>query len=148
MHSNVPSNPPPPPFSLSHVYHKHIWMFLLNIELVFHLWKRSIERCLILHSFKTFNAEANFGQSTRMQDFRKPSKPCCVGIHWIALWVLSDEYPYAGVSVIFKDFLHHFALSKLATSSMRVKYSYLKWVTMVQQWLLLPYNSIGKENQA
>ena len=31
------------------------------------------------------NAEATFDQSTRMQNLWKPSKPCHVGIHWIAL---------------------------------------------------------------
>ena len=58
------------------------------------------------------------------KDFRKPSKPCYVGIHLIALakcWVLLDEYPCARVSVIFQGFLHHFVLAKLATSSIRVK---------------------------
>ena len=30
-------------------------------------------------------AEANFVQSTRIQRFWKTSKPCHVGIHWIAL---------------------------------------------------------------
>ena len=34
--------------------------------------------------------------------------------------VLSDEYPYARVSVIFQGFLHHFVLAKLASSSIRV----------------------------
>ena len=35
--------------------------------------------------------------------------------------VLSDEYPYARVSVISQLFLHHFVLAKLATSSIGVK---------------------------
>ena len=35
-------------------------------------------------------------------------------------WVLSDEYPFAWVSVIFQLFLHYFILAKLATSSIRV----------------------------
>ena len=35
-------------------------------------------------------------------------------------WVLSDEYPFARVSVI-SVFLHHFELVKLATSSISVK---------------------------
>ena len=48
---------------------------------------------------------------------RNPSKPCHVGIHWVALALL-DEYPCARVSVIV--FLHHFVMAKLATSSMRV----------------------------
>ena len=35
--------------------------------------------------------------------------------------VLSDEYPFARVSVIFQLFSHYFVLIKLATSSIRVK---------------------------
>ena len=62
------------------------------------------------------------------KDFWKSSKPCHVGIHLdSSLRVLSDEYPFAWFSVIFKFFLHYFVLVKLATSSIRVKeimYSY------------------------
>ena len=36
-------------------------------------------------------------------------------------WVLSDEYPFTMVSVIFRMFLYLFVLTKLATSSLRVK---------------------------
>ena len=56
------------------------------------------------------------------KDFWKSSKPCHVGFHLIdsSHWVLSDEYPYARVPVIFQGFLHHFVLAKLATSSIRV----------------------------
>ena len=43
--------------------------------------------------------------------------------------MLSFEYPFARVSVIFKHFLHHFVLAKLATSSIRVKLSLTQvWV--------------------
>ena len=54
-------------------------------------------------------------KAQRRKDFGKPSKPCHVGIHWIALTVffqLSTHLP--GV-------LHHFVLAKLAISSIRVK---------------------------
>ena len=51
--------------------------------------------------FNLFNAEATFVQSARTQRFKKKSsKPCHVGIHWIAL----AEYPFARVSVIFQVF--------------------------------------------
>ena len=36
--------------------------------------------------------------------FEKTSKACHVGIHWIALTVYLDEYPYAKVSVVFRFF--------------------------------------------
>ena len=53
--------------------------------------------------------------------FRKPSKPCHVGIHWKTHRDLSNEYPCARVSIIFQGFLYHFVLAKLATTSIRVK---------------------------
>ena len=38
------------------------------------------------HSYlNPYNAEATFVQNTSRQRFLKPSKPCHVGIHWIAL---------------------------------------------------------------
>ena len=54
--------------------------------------------------------------------FRKPLKPCHVGIHWKAL----AEYFHMsticqGFGHFLKVFLHHFVLAKLATSSIRVK---------------------------
>ena len=41
----------------------------------------------------------------------------------LVMLVLSEEYPYARVSVDFQLFLHHFVMTKLATSSIRVKNS-------------------------
>ena len=40
--------------------------------------------------------------------------------------MFSDEYPYAGVSVIFQFFLHRFVSVKLATSIIRVKANHNK----------------------
>ena len=55
------------------------------------------------------------------KDFWKSSKPCHVGIHWIAL----NEYPRMRTHVpgfqSFSEFFHHLGLAKLATSSIRVK---------------------------
>ena len=73
------------------------------------------------------NAETTFVQSTRMQHFLK-------NIQTLSCWysldssrlVLSDEYPYARVSVIFQFFLHNFGLTKLATSSIRVKHDWMR----------------------
>ena len=54
------------------------------------------------------------------KDFLKPSKPCHVGIHWIAF----ADYSQMGTQVpgflSFFSFLVHFVLAKLATSSIRV----------------------------
>ena len=50
-------------------------------------------------------AKVIFIQSTGLKDFRKPSKPCNAGIHWIVLTeVLSDECPCARVSLTFQVF--------------------------------------------
>ena len=71
--------------------------------------------------FNPYNAKAyNFHLKHKdANDISKSSKPCHVGIHWKSShWVLSDEDPYAMVSVIFQGFfLHNFVLAKLATSS-------------------------------
>ena len=69
-----------------------------------------------------FNAEATFVQRTRAQRFfRKPSKPCHVGIHWIAFDECSQMSTHgARVLFISQGFLNHFVLAKLPTSSIRV----------------------------
>ena len=60
------------------------------------------------------NAEATFVHSSRTQRFlRKPSNPCHVGIHWIALAECSQ------MSTHMPGFLY-FVLAKLAISSIRV----------------------------
>ena len=70
------------------------------------------------------NSEATFVQKIRGKNFRKTSKPCQVGMHEIAPAdrVLSDEYPYRQGFSHLSDFLHHFALANLATSSRRVNH--------------------------
>ena len=67
------------------------------------------------------NAESTFVQSTRMQNLWKASKPCHVGIHWIALHEYSQMSTYMPGFQSFFRFLHHFVLAKLANSSIRVK---------------------------
>ena len=53
-------------------------------------------------------------------DFCKPSQPCYVGIHWIALAEYSQMSTHVPRFQSFFRFLHHFLLGKLATSSIRV----------------------------
>ena len=67
------------------------------------------------------NAEATFVQSTRKQTFlwNIETLSCWYSLE-SSYWVLSDEYPCASDSVIFLDFVPHFVLAKLATSSIRV----------------------------
>ena len=59
------------------------------------------------------NAEVSFIQITRTQIFSKTIETLSC---WYSLEsshrVLSYEYPFARVSVIFQFFLHHFVLSK------------------------------------
>ena len=54
----------------------------------------------------------------RCKDFSKSSKPCHVGIHWIALAEYSQMSTH--VPINFSGFLNHFWLAKLATSSIKV----------------------------
>ena len=58
------------------------------------------------------------------KDFRKPSKPCRVGIHWIALTVCFQMSTHVPRLQSFFSFLLPSALAKSAsrTSSVRVKY--------------------------
>ena len=61
-------------------------------------------------------------KAQRHKDFWKPSKPCHVGIHWIALAVCSQMSTHVpGFQSLFSVFLQHFVLAKWATSSIRVE---------------------------
>ena len=53
-------------------------------------------------------------------DLLKPSKPCHVGIHWIALAENSYMSTHLPGFWSFFKFLHHFVLTNFATSSIRV----------------------------
>ena len=67
------------------------------------------------------NAEAILSSKAQgNRNLCKPSKPCHVGIHWIALAEYSQMSTHLpGFQSIFR-FLHHFVLAKLVTSSIRV----------------------------
>ena len=58
------------------------------------------------------------------KDFWKPSKPCHVGINWIALIEDSQMSTHVPGFQSFFRFLQHFVLAKLATSSIRVNGSF------------------------
>ena len=74
-----------------------------------------------LFVFDPSNAEAyTFVQSTRTQIFENDLNPGMVVLIGKLFLSILDEYPCARVSVIFQFFLHHFALAKLATSSIWV----------------------------
>ena len=66
------------------------------------------------------------------KDFRKPFKPCHVGIHRIAL----DDYSQMSTHVLgfqsFSFFLHHFVSAKLATEEL----SYLVEVSSIRYILM------------
>ena len=62
--------------------------------------------------FNHSHAEATFHQITRMQNFREPSKPCHVCIHWIALAEYSRMSNHMPGFQSFFSFLHHFVLAK------------------------------------
>ena len=54
------------------------------------------------------------------KDFWKLSKPCHVGIYWIAPAEYYQMSTYVPGFQSFSEFLHHFVLAKLATRSIRV----------------------------
>ena len=74
-----------------------------------------------MHGYISYDAEVTFAQSTRVQ---RSLKTILTLSCWYSLdsshRVLSDEYPYAWVLVIFQGFLPRFLLAELATSSTRV----------------------------
>ena len=73
-------------------------------------------------SLNPYNADATFIQRTRTQRFLKTIKTLsCWYSFESSRRVLSYEYPFARVSVIFRVLLHYFVLTKLAFSSIRVK---------------------------
>ena len=53
-------------------------------------------------------------------DFWKPSKPCHVGIHWIALADYSQIRTLVLRFQLFKGVMHSFVMAKLASSRIRV----------------------------
>ena len=55
---------------------------------------------------------------------KKTSKPSHVGIHWIALVEYSHKYYLSSQFV----FLHHFVLTNLATTSIRVKLIFVSYL--------------------
>ena len=72
-----------------------------------------------LTMINTYIAEATVAQSTRTQRSSKSSKPCHVGIYWIALAKYSRMSTHLPGLQSFSWFLHHFVTAKLATSSIR-----------------------------
>ena len=62
-----------------------------------------------------------FSKAQGCKDCWKPSKPCHLGIHWIALTEYSLMSTHVPGFQSFSAFLHHFVLAKLTTSSTRVK---------------------------
>ena len=55
-------------------------------------------------------------KAPKYKDFWKTSKPCHVGIHWIALTEYSEMSTHVqGFQSIFSVFFHYFVLAKLAS---------------------------------
>ena len=59
-------------------------------------------------------------KAKRCKDFRNPSKPCHIDIHWTALTEHSQMSTHVPAFQYFSGFLHHFVLAKLATRSIKV----------------------------
>ena len=74
-------------------------------------------------TFNPFAAEVIFVQCSKKQIIMKIIRTKSCGYSYeSSRWVLSDEYPFARVSVIFQLFLYYFILTKLATSTIRVNF--------------------------
>ena len=70
--------------------------------------------------FNPSNAEAISFKTQRCKYLRKPSKPCNVGICWIALAEFFQMSTHLPGFQSFPAFLRRFILPKLVTSSIRV----------------------------
>ena len=106
------------PLFLGEWYYVLLWLCII----VCHIQSTK----MVAHHFNAFDinpfaAEVIFIQCTKKQIIMKIIGTRSHGYSYeSSRWVLSDEYPFARVSVIFQVFLHHFVLDKLATSSIRV----------------------------
>ena len=92
----------------------------LNIEIIYLSFKSKRRSCIWGMRYLTLSVLRLL--SSRAQGhvhFCEPSKPCHVGICWIAL--AEHSQMNARISAVFQFFLHPFVLAKLATGSMRVK---------------------------
>ena len=111
-----------PPHNLFPCKQKRTVQNQVQIQIPHHFCFLMIVISIIALAINPFNAEATFVQSTQTL---KPLKTMPTLSCWYSLEsphrVLSDEYPFARVSVIFHVFFHHLVLAKLATSSIRVK---------------------------
>ena len=121
-------------------------MAYLNSELPLHRYVQVADKsiytdwnCTFLTWLNPFTAESTFIEGTRTQ---KILKIISILSCWYSLesphWVLSDEYPFARVSVIFQLFSHYFVMAKLATSIERVKWYYNSHLISYGVLILLP----------
>ena len=86
------------------------------------------EAFLCIRFVNPFAAEVTFVQCTKKQIILKIIRTKSYGYSYESShWVLSDEYPFARVSVIFPVFLQNFVLAKSATSSIRVNGLLVAW---------------------
>ena len=68
--------------------------------------------------------------------FWKSSKPCYVGIPWIALAEYSQTSTHVpGFQSIFKFFAYNFVLAKLAPSSIKVNSTFKEWNCTISYFL-------------
>ena len=95
--------------------------FFLPTYLPFFFLDRYRKQTINFLGLNPSNAEATFVQSSRTQRFLKTIQTLSC---WYSLessrGVLSDEHPFARVSIIVQGFLHYFVLAKLATTFIRV----------------------------
>ena len=138
-------------------FKRHFSRSIYKNEWVKQPWFRGMQMFILgcLHtigwSLNPSNAEATFIQSTMMQRFLKTILTLSC---WFSLessrWVLSDEYPYAEVSLIFQFFCIILHILKLATSSMCWIGSYqssdielLSWDPMISIKVIIKHGSLS-----
>ena len=82
---------------------------------------------MIMYAYLTLRMLRLFSSNAQgRKKIWKPSKPCHVGIHWIALAEHSQISTHVPGYSRFSGFWHHFILAKLATSSIRAKFNLIK----------------------
>ena len=107
-------------------------------ELIFSELKKIFEWELLVNPS---NAEAILSSKAQGHKyFWKPSKPCHIGIYWIALVEYSRMSTHMPGFQSFSGFLHYFVLAKLATSSLTVKFRWTFLLLIFFQTRLLSVN--------
>ena len=113
----TPPPPPPPPHFAIKAYWTTLDVVVFKGD---HFWSNAWDSwCRRISDLNPSTAGAPTKTEGRKY-FGKPSNPCHVGIHWIALAEYSQMSIHVPGFQSFLRILHYFVLAKLATSGKRV----------------------------